>query len=138
MTSVTKIPLSVDTTFNSFSFLSDRYGYLPNDSDKSDKRSSDLLQQGFQGSDKSKTAMTKGTASLDLVFDGGFCHCVFGHVVGLKPACLKALRLLSLLSLSRGEEEGFLLPSVDVTGPSATPSRKGNANRSLSLVTQYL
>lgn len=58
MTSVTKIHQSVDTNFDLFSFLPDRYGYLPNDSDKSVKRSLVLLQKGLWASEKGKTAMT--------------------------------------------------------------------------------
>lgn len=115
MTSVTKFYLSVDINFSLFSFLSDRYVFIPNDSDKSDKRSHGLLQQGLQCSDKSKTAMTKGVASRGVEFDWGFCHCVFWYIDGLKRPYLKALRLLSLLSLSLGEKEGYA-PSQYVTG----------------------
>ncbi len=115
MTSVTKFHLSVDTSFNLFSFLSDRYVSIPNDSDKSDKRYHGLLQQGLQASDKSKTAMTKGVACFYEEFGWGLLSLLFVHVDGWRTSCLKALRLLSLLSLSLGEEE-VCAPSRCMTG----------------------
>ena len=133
MSSVTKSHLSVDTNLSLFSFLSNTYHiyvFLPGDSDKSDKRVQRLKQQGLQRGDKRKQPVTKGSETTVSILMMGFCHRVFLHVDGLRGPCLKALRLLSLLSLSpegKGQKDGWwAVKNAGVSGSSRGFPRKGN------------
>lgn len=104
MTFVTNFYLSVDINLSLFSFLSNRYVFIPNDSDKSDKRSHGQSRQGLRVSDKSKMAMTKGAVPHSANNFRDFCHCMFCHFDALNRLRCKAFRLLSLLSLSFGRK----------------------------------
>lgn len=130
MSFVIKNHLSVDTNCSLFSFLSDRYDSIPNDSDKSDKRSQCQKRQGLRDSDKSKTPMTKGAAIPFSILNRGFCHCVFCRIARLCRPSTKAFRLLSLLSLSREVEPGTETmregPVKSLTPQAARPVAKEN------------
>lgn len=95
MSCVTKFHLSVNTKNKYFLFFQ-IHSFISGDSDNSDKRSQSQMQQSIQTGDKRKRLVTKGCQCLAIAF----CHQTVFSVDGWKAACLKALRLLSLLSLS--------------------------------------